>query len=189
MGYNHNAYHISTDNSVTTWQDIIGDVKKNKVMAEILRDVLKKVDKEEGKCLIEVEELVRIRKLYNYDDTYIRAQLKNVQELLDSLDVAGLRRQLYSLELAIYDANEAIRLQAEEIERLKNMVKTLPTKEDIPTKVSELQNDANYVTEDAIPTKVSQLQNDAQYTNKQEVETAVEVKVEQLDLFVYEEIE
>ena len=56
----HNSYHLTTDNTITTWQDIIGDAKKNKTMAQILRDILKKVDKEDGKCLIPVEELARL---------------------------------------------------------------------------------------------------------------------------------
>ena len=49
MSYNrNNSYHLTTDNTITTWQDIIGDAKKNKTMAQILRDILKKVDKEDG---------------------------------------------------------------------------------------------------------------------------------------------
>ena len=95
----HNSYHLTTDNTITTWQDIIGDAKKNKTMAQILRDILKKVDKEDGKCLIPVEELARLRTLYNYDDTKIQGQIRNIQEFLDNLDLQGLREQIYSLEI------------------------------------------------------------------------------------------
>ena len=42
---------------------------------------------------------------------------------------------------------------------------------DIPSKVSELENDANYATRSEIPTRVSQLQNDANYATKNELPT------------------
>lgn len=41
----------------------------------------------------------------------------------------------------------------------------------VPTKVSELENDANYATRSEIPTKVSQLQNDVNYATQSELPT------------------
>lgn len=134
-------------------------------MAEILRDILKKVDKEDGKCLIPVEELARLRTLYNYDDTYIQAQIRNVQELLDRLNVEGIRQQIYSLELALYDVDQELKAHARRITTLERKVDNIPTTDDIPTKVSQLQNDVPYAKESDIPTKVSQLENDEGYVN------------------------
>ena len=42
---------------------------------------------------------------------------------------------------------------------------------DIPTKVSELENDANYATRSEIPTRVSQLENDSNYAPQSEIPT------------------
>ena len=42
---------------------------------------------------------------------------------------------------------------------------------DIPSKVSELENDANYATRSEIPTRVSQLENDSNYATKSEIPT------------------
>lgn len=41
----------------------------------------------------------------------------------------------------------------------------------VPTKVSELENDANYATRSEIPTRVSQLENDSNYATKSEIPT------------------
>lgn len=165
MGCDKHAYHISTDNSITSWQDIIGDPKKNKKMAEILRDILKKVDKEDGKCLIPVDELIRLRTLYNYDDTYIQAQIRNIHELLDNLNVAGMRQQIYSLELALYDVEQDIKAHEQRLAALEWKVEHIPTTADIPTKVSQLQNDVPYAKKSEIPTMVSELDNDAGYVD------------------------
>lgn len=45
------------------------------------------------------------------------------------------------------------------------------TRSEIPTRVSQLENDANYATQSEIPTKVSQLQNDAKYATQSELPT------------------
>lgn len=45
------------------------------------------------------------------------------------------------------------------------------TRSEIPTRVSQLENDANYATQSEIPTKVSQLQNDANYATQSELPT------------------
>lgn len=44
---------------------------------------------------------------------------------------------------------------------------------DIPSKVSELDNDANYATRSEIPTRVSQLENDKKYQTLTETETKI----------------
>lgn len=43
----------------------------------------------------------------------------------------------------------------------------------VPTKVSELENDANYATRSEIPTRVSQLENDREYQTLTETETKI----------------
>ena len=40
---------------------------------------------------------------------------------------------------------------------------------DVPTKVSQLQNDANYATQSELPTKTSELTNDSGFINSSEV--------------------
>lgn len=213
MSCNHNnSYHISTDNTITTWQDIIGDPKKNKTMAQILRDVLKKVDKEDGKCLIPVEELVRIRTLYNYDDTYVQAQIRNIQELLDNLDLPSMRSQIYSLEMAIYDVEQELEAQRRRMEEMQRQLDEAAKKTDIPTKVSQLSNDSGFITDADIPKKVSDLENDSEFVTKDEVPTkvsdlqndagfvdqqgceqiceqAVEIKVENINPLIYDDLD
>ena len=48
---------------------------------------------------------------------------------------------------------------------------------DVPTKVSQLENDAHYITESQVPTKISQLANDMDYATVGQIPT----KVSQLD--------
>ena len=45
------------------------------------------------------------------------------------------------------------------------------TSGDVPTKVSQLENDANYATRSEIPTRVSQLENDSNYATQSEIPT------------------
>ena len=40
---------------------------------------------------------------------------------------------------------------------------------DVPTKVSELENDAEYITADAVPTKISDLENDSKYITLEDI--------------------
>lgn len=49
----------------------------------------------------------------------------------------------------------------------------LASSEDIPTKLSELQNDENFITDADIPTKVSDLQNDSGFITLADVPTKV----------------
>ena len=42
---------------------------------------------------------------------------------------------------------------------------------DVPTKVSELENDAEYITADAVPTKISDLENDSKYITIDDIPT------------------
>lgn len=164
-----NSYHISTDNSITTWQDIIGDAKKNNTMAKILRDILRKVDKEDDKCLIPVTELARLRTLYNYDDTKIQGQIKNIQELLEKLDLEALRKQIYSLEMTLFDIDQEIERSRQQIEQFQKQLDNVAMKQDIPTKVSQLENDAGYL-------------------DKEDCGDLIELKVDALNPLIYDEI-
>ena len=190
MNCNHNnSYHISTDNTITTWQDIIGDIKKNKAMAQLLRDVMKKVDKEDGKCLIPVDELMRLAELHNYDDTEVKRQLHDIQELLDSLDLSEIRAQLYSLELAIYDLEQEVTRQEQRIHEMERVIDNVATKDDIPTKVSQLRNDAQYITRADVPTKVSELQNDSDFITAAACSQIVESTMETINPLVYDDLD
>lgn len=53
-----------------------------------------------------------------------------------------------------------------QIEIINDTIPTLATKDEIPTKVSELENDSNYVTESQLPTKTSDLDNDSGFIDK-----------------------
>ena len=57
------------------------------------------------------------------------------------------------------------------------------TKNELPKKTSELTNDSGYITIADVPTKVSELENDAQYVTKSEVPSLTDVptKVSQLE--------
>ena len=161
MTHRHDAYHISSNNSTVSWKDIIGDAKKNNTLAQILRDILKKVDKEDGKCLIPVTELARIRTLYNYDDTLIKDQIMSIQEFLDTLDLSGLREQIYSLEMALFDIQQELESRKQEATAIQDKLDSVATKEDIPTNISQLTNDADYVKpkvcEEIFDVKISEL--------------------------------
>lgn len=52
------------------------------------------------------------------------------------------------------------------IETINQTLPTLATKDEIPTKVSELQNDSGFITSSDVPTKTSQLQNDSGFITK-----------------------
>ena len=189
MNCDHNSsYHISTDNTITTWQDIIGDPKKNKAMAQLLRDVLKKVDKEDGKCLIPVSELMRLRDLYNYDDTLIKAQLQNIQELLNSLDLQAVRNQIYELELVLYDLEQEVNVQKAKVEELERRMEEVPTRDDIPTKVSQLENDSEYITHESVPTKVSELTNDLNFISEARCAEIAGSVIETINPLVFDDL-
>ena len=53
-----------------------------------------------------------------------------------------------------------------QIETINETLPTLATKDEIPTKVSELENDSNYATVSQLPTKTSQLDNDSGFIDK-----------------------
>lgn len=145
----HQTIHVNPV-PMTSWKDIIGDVKKNPAMAQILRDILKKVDKEDDKCLIPISELERLRTLYNYDDTLIQAQINNIHSLLDGINATELRNQLYSLEMALFDVQQEVHAQNQKIAELQRKVDDAPKKEDIPTRVSQLDNDSGYVDKSGV---------------------------------------
>lgn len=62
-------------------------------------------------------------------------------------------------------SNDVSTIQGQ-IQTINETLPTLATKEEIPTKVSELQNDSNYATVSQIPTKTSDLDNDSGFINK-----------------------
>lgn len=53
------------------------------------------------------------------------------------------------------------------INEINNTIPTLATKDEIPTKTSELENDSNYATVSQLPTKTSDLDNDSGFITKE----------------------
>lgn len=53
------------------------------------------------------------------------------------------------------------------INEINNTIPTLATKDEIPTKTSELENDSNYATVSQLPTKTSDLDNDSDFITKE----------------------
>ena len=72
---------------------------------------------------------------------------------------------------------------------LRALINTKANQSDVPTKVSQLENDSNYATKSEIPTKVSQLENDSNYTTQSYVINKInEAKLEGsegIDLSIY----
>ena len=102
----------------------------------------------------------------------------------------SLTSQLMSVPYALYAERVSPNALPSKLSELENdeqfiTANDIPTVE-VPTKVSELDNDANYITLDdvptvAVPTKVSELSNDAQYITLKEVPTVeVPTKVSEL---------
>ena len=71
---------------------------------------------------------------------------------------------------------------------LRALINTKANQSDIPTKVSQLENDSNYATKSEIPTKVSQLENDKNYAIKSEIPTKVSQLQNDSDYVVRSEI-
>lgn len=165
----HDEYHISTDNNIVSWQAIVGDPKRNTTLAQILRDILKKVDREDGKCLIPVTELARLRTLYNYDDKLIKSQVKNIQEFIDSLDLSGFREQIYSLEMVLFDIQQELEAQRQETAEIKHQLESVALKNEIPKNISQLKNDTGYI-------------------KPEECEGIFDVKITELNPLLYDEI-
>ena len=65
-------------------------------------------------------------------------------------------------------SNDVSTIQGQ-IEIINETLPTLATKDEIPTKVSELENDSNYATISQLPTKTSQLINDSGYITQADV--------------------
>ena len=72
---------------------------------------------------------------------------------------------------------------------LRALINTKANQSDIPTKVSQLENDSNYATKSEIPTRVGQLENDKNYTTQSYVINKInEAKLEGsegIDLSIY----
>ncbi len=72
---------------------------------------------------------------------------------------------------------------------LRALINTKANLSDVPTKVSQLENDSNYATKSEIPTRVGQLENDKNYTTQSYVINKInEAKLEGsegIDLSIY----
>ena len=135
-----------------------------------------KVDKVEGKSLIDDSEIARLATLTNYDDT----EVKNlIATKANSADVytkteSDAKYLTEHQSLANYATKEELSLKA--------------NSSDIPTKTSQLVNDsgyltehqslANYATKSEIPTLISQLTNDSGYITSIPSEYVTETELE-----------
>ena len=135
-----------------------------------------KVDKVEGKSLVDDSEIARLATLTNYDDT----EVKNlIATKANSADVytkteSDAKYLTEHQSLANYATKEELSLKA--------------NSSDIPTKTSQLVNDsgyltehqslANYATKSEIPTLTSQLTNDSGYITSIPSEYVTETELE-----------
>lgn len=135
-----------------------------------------KVDKVEGKSLIDDSEIARLATLTNYDDT----EVKNlIATKANSADVytkteSDAKYLTEHQSLADYATKEELSLKA--------------NSSDIPTKTSQLVNDSGYLTEhqsladyatkSEIPTLTSQLTNDSGYITSIPSEYVTETELE-----------
>ena len=135
-----------------------------------------KVDKVEGKSLVDDSEIARLATLTNYDDT----EVKNlIATKANSADVytkteSDAKYLTEHQSLANYATKEELSLKA--------------NSSDIPTKTSQLVNDsgyltehqslANYATKSEIPTLISQLTNDSGYITSIPSEYVTETELE-----------
>ena len=135
-----------------------------------------KVDKVEGKSLVDDSEIARLATLTNYDDT----EVKNlIATKANSADVytkteSDAKYLTEHQSLANYATKEELSLKA--------------NSSDIPTKTSQLVNDSgyltehqsleNYATKSEIPTLISQLTNDSGYITSIPSEYVTETELE-----------
>lgn len=135
-----------------------------------------KVDKVEGKSLVDDTEIARLATLTNYDDT----EVKNlIATKANSADVytkteSDAKYLTEHQSLANYATKEELSLKA--------------NSSDIPTKTSQLVNDSgyltehqsleNYATKSEIPTLISQLTNDSGYITSIPSEYVTETELE-----------
>ena len=135
-----------------------------------------KVDKVEGKSLVDDTEIARLATLTNYDDT----EVKNlIATKANSADVytkteSDAKYLTEHQSLANYATKEELSLKA--------------NSSDIPTKTSQLVNDSGYLTEhqsladyatkSEIPTLISQLTNDSGYITSIPSEYVTETELE-----------
>ena len=135
-----------------------------------------KVDKVEGKSLVDDSEIARLATLTNYDDT----EVKNlIATKANSADVytkteSDAKYLTEHQSLADYATKEELSLKA--------------NSSDIPTKTSQLVNDSgyltehqsleNYATKSEIPTLISQLTNDSGYITSIPSEYVTETELE-----------
>ena len=154
-----------------------------------------KVDKVEGKSLVDDSEIARLATLTNYDDT----EVKNlIATKANSADVytkteSDAKYLTEHQSLADYATKEELSLKA--------------NSSDIPTKTSQLVNDsgyltehqslANYATKSEIPTATSQLPNDSrfiteipsEYITETELSSSLSTKADSANVYTKAEID
>ena len=154
-----------------------------------------KVDKVEGKSLVDDSEIARLATLTNYDDT----EVKNlIATKANSADVytkteSDAKYLTEHQSLADYATKEELSLKA--------------NSSDIPTKTSQLVNDSGYLTEhqsladyatkSEIPTATSQLTNDSgfiteipsEYITETELTSSLSTKADSANVYTKAEID
>ena len=135
-----------------------------------------KVDKVEGKSLVDDSEIARLATLTNYDDTEVKNLIATKANSADVYTKAESDAKYLTehQSLANYATKEELSLKA--------------NSSDIPTKTSQLVNDsgyltehqslANYATKSEIPTLISQLTNDSGYITSIPSEYVTETELE-----------
>ena len=135
-----------------------------------------KVDKVEGKSLVDDTEIARLATLTNYDDTEVKNLIATKANSADvyTKSESDAKYLTEHQSLAGYATKEELSLKA--------------NSSDIPTKTSQLVNDSGYLTEhqsladyatkSEIPTLISQLTNDSGYITSIPSEYVTETELE-----------
>ena len=147
-----------------------------------------KVDKVEGKSLVDDSEIARLATLTNYDDTEVKNLIATKANSADVYTKSESDAKYLTEHQSL--ADYALKTEIPDITGLatKEELSLKANSSDIPTKTSQLVNDSGYLTEhqslvdyatkSEIPTLTSQLTNDSGYITSIPSEYVTETELE-----------
>ena len=140
---NINKILTSDDVNLDTLQELVNALKNNvSDISNIFTELSKKVDKVDGYGLskndLTDELLNKLKSLENYDDTEIQKKIAQIELILtsDDTDLDTLQELVNALKNNVASIGDIFT----ELAKKAN-------KSDVPTKVSQLENDSGYLTE------------------------------------------
>lgn len=88
-------------------------------------------------------------------------------------DIPAIKGEGINYDAEINQLADEIEEVNTEVSNVKDTLDSKADKNEIPTNISELQNDTGFITTSALPTKVSQLQNDSNFITSSAIPTNV----------------